>query len=902
VRSAIDIGRRRLLVGSTLGIVAVSFGAPGCSGAVGGPASGGRAVNAFVVFEPDGTITLINPAIEMGQGSGTALAQVLADALDADWSLIRVRGAPYSDAYGHPRFGGRLVTADSAATAEFWPILRRAGEQARVVLIWNAMAHWRCPAHQVRTEAGWLVHEDGRRMAYADLAPRVELPRYWSSLPQPAPSPSRLVGQPLLRLDLAAKLRGTWDYGVDSRSTQALVAVLLPADRVGAVLADAGDASARATPGVVDVRALPDRHAVAVVARDTWSALQGRRALRPIWVAPAETYDSEAALKRFAEIAAVGAPDAHVVRSVGAPVAEVPDRDAGAAPQRIVASVVSRHVTHAALEPLNAQATPTWMNQGADIIASTQAPSLDMRRAAQTAKRPPPVFNVQSTGVGGAFGRRVDNEVAGTAAWLALQLGSPVQVLQFVSDDIAHGQVRTLAAQHLEATLDARGRIVSWLHRTVGCATTARLFPERFAKEGFDQTLVDGSEHLYRIAEQRIESIHRPLPVACSFLRGVGAGFNLLGVESVIDEAADRAGQDALAYRLGLLEDARARRVVQALGEWLAAADEPGADGHAFMALRGSCMAMRARVRRGAEGQPQLVRLQCVVEPDDDPPLDTRLPGQGRRPGAGEPGAGRGPAGVVVQRQPEHGVGHQDRRRRTQAAPVRTALRPADGAAGAAGADLLRRQPPHPAVAGAAQARLGFGDFISWHVAGFDAIILAQTTALALESHGLGICYMGTTLHRWAIADFLDCPDHCLPVTSMVVGWPAEAPPQRDRLPGTAWIHDERYQRPTPADIDAHFAERERRGRERYLALGPEMAARWAEHGITSLAQFYTSKIKYDPDQFAAARARVPGLSGRSVTSEKPEGRSMPGHLMEPGSGPTIGASLSPWGPLAHRR
>ena len=158
-------------------------------------------------------------------------------------------------------------------------------------------------------------------------------------------------------------------------------------------------------------------------------------------------------------------------------------------------------------------------------------------------------------------------------------------------------------------------------------------------------------------------------------------------------------------------------------------------------------------------------------------------------------------------------------------------------------------------------ARLGFADFISWHVAGYDAIILAQTTALALESHGLGICYMGTTLHAMEkIADHLDCPDHCLPVTSMVVGWPAEAPPQRDRLPGTAWIHSERYQRPTPADIDAHFAERERRGRERYLALGPEMAARWAEHGITSLAQFYTSKIKYDPDQFALDSAALEDL------------------------------------------
>ena len=149
------------------------------------------------------------------------------------------------------------------------------------------------------------------------------------------------------------------------------------------------------------------------------------------------------------------------------------------------------------------------------------------------------------------------------------------------------------------------------------------------------------------------------------------------------------------------------------------------------------------------------------------------------------------------------------------------------------------------------QARLGFGDFISWHVAAFDAIILAQTTALALESHGLGICYMGTTLHRMGeIADFLELPDHCLPVTSLVVGWPAEAPAQRDRLPGRAWIHDERYRRPSPSDIDTHFADRDRKGRERYLAMGEEIVTRWAELGITSLAQYYTSRIKYDPDQF----------------------------------------------------
>ena len=148
-------------------------------------------------------------------------------------------------------------------------------------------------------------------------------------------------------------------------------------------------------------------------------------------------------------------------------------------------------------------------------------------------------------------------------------------------------------------------------------------------------------------------------------------------------------------------------------------------------------------------------------------------------------------------------------------------------------------------------ARLGFADLVSWHTAAFDAMILAQTTALALQSHGLGICYMGTTLFALrAIADFLELPAHCLPVTSLVVGWPAEAPAQRDRLPAAAWIHDERYQRPSADEIDARFGEREVRGRARYLAMGPEMAALWAEHGITTLAQYYTSQIKYDPDRF----------------------------------------------------
>jgi nitroreductase len=148
-------------------------------------------------------------------------------------------------------------------------------------------------------------------------------------------------------------------------------------------------------------------------------------------------------------------------------------------------------------------------------------------------------------------------------------------------------------------------------------------------------------------------------------------------------------------------------------------------------------------------------------------------------------------------------------------------------------------------------ARPNFDNLIAWHVAAFDAIIFAQTTALALEAQGLGICYMGTTLHSMReIADFLELPPNCLPATSMVVGWPDEAPAQRDRLPMAAWCHDEAYRKPDGAAIDELFRDREVAGWARYRALAPEFAARMDELGITSLAQFYTSDLKYAPDRF----------------------------------------------------
>ncbi|MEK7348571.1 MAG: nitroreductase family protein [Candidatus Eisenbacteria bacterium] len=157
-------------------------------------------------------------------------------------------------------------------------------------------------------------------------------------------------------------------------------------------------------------------------------------------------------------------------------------------------------------------------------------------------------------------------------------------------------------------------------------------------------------------------------------------------------------------------------------------------------------------------------------------------------------------------------------------------------------------------------ARDNFNNLIGYHVAAFDAMIVAQNVCLGFEARGLGICYMGTTLHSMGeIAAYLELPDTCLPVTTIVVGYPNEDPPKRDRLPLAAFLHDETYRRPTEEELEATYAQREVRGWARYMAY-PELKAKIEALGITSLAQFYTSEAKYDPDVFREDSAKLRAL------------------------------------------
>ena len=157
----------------------------------------------------------------------------------------------------------------------------------------------------------------------------------------------------------------------------------------------------------------------------------------------------------------------------------------------------------------------------------------------------------------------------------------------------------------------------------------------------------------------------------------------------------------------------------------------------------------------------------------------------------------------------------------------------------------------------ARNARDNFNNLVGYHVAAYDAMIVAQNVCLGFESRGLGICYMGTTIFTMGeIAEFLNLPDTCLPVTTIVVGYPDEAPGKRDRLPLSAFLHEEVYHYSSAKEMDEYYRDREVKGWARYMGI-PELKKLAEEGGITSLAQFYTSPYKYDPDEFATYSARI---------------------------------------------
>ena len=535
----------------------------------------GLTANAWVHITPRGTILIQCPTSEMGQGIMTSLPLLLAEELDADWDNVRVVQAGASPAFLNPVHFRTQGVGGSRSTRGYWLPMRLAGAQTRRILLDNAATRWAVPAGELTTASGTVSHaRSGRSMTYGEIAAFARVPAGLALVTEADLKPKsawRLIGRDVPRVDVPAKVNGSAVYGIDVTLPGMLYASILRppvatfphpqfAPDIGIAPARIDDRAALAIEGVL--RVIPLGHGVAVVGSDYWATVLGKRALKVEWQKGhrAETYDSAAVLKEFAEIARDTGRRGQI-RETGKA-----DEAFAQAASVMSAEFATEHVYHGAMEPLNATA---WVRgDEVDLWTPTQGQLWAQEVAAKAGGTVTAKVRVHTTLLGGGFGLKTEQLVNQEAVQLSRAMQQPVKVLWSREDDLKNGAYRPATAQRLEAAFSADGRITAWRTRLVADSVTLRARKQSWdATKGYDVVVMSGAASTYNIPNKRHEYLHQDRGIAAGYLNANGAGFTVFAVESFIDEIAARQGHDPLAFRLGLLTNPRARRVLEAVAE-----------------------------------------------------------------------------------------------------------------------------------------------------------------------------------------------------------------------------------------------------------------------------------------------------------------------------------------------
>ena len=597
--SALTTRRAFLKTGAAAGAgLLISFHVPPVLAAPGAAAR--FAPNAFLRITPDGEVIFVYPRSEMGQGSSTGLAMALAEELEADWARIRVeQGMPV------PEFGD-MTTGGSTTIRERMEPVRKAGAQAREMLIAAAAARWKVPAAECRAEDGHVVHAGRGRLAYGALAAAA------AKLPVPADPPLkkreqfRRIGTQPERLDGPAKVDGSARFGLDVRVPGMLVASIARCPVFGGKVAEVDPAAALAVPGVKRVERVGS--GVAVFATDTWSALRGREALKVTWEEGAlATLDSAAIRAAFVEAAA---KPGHTARKEGDGAAAL-----ARAARTVEAVYEAPYLAHATLEPQNATAHVTA--EGCELWVPSQSATEEQSRVAEALGIPKERVRVHVTFSGGGFGRRMMSDYAIQAALASKAAGVPVQVVWTREDDFRHDFYRPATYHVMRAGLDANGDPTAWSHRIVGPGIVASL-TGRGAEMGLDGTSVMGAADLpYAIPHLEVDWVWSDPGIPIGWWRSVGSSQNAFVVEAFLDEVAHAAGRDPLAFRLALLAGkprhrAALERAAKEAG-WGEAPPPGRARGIAVHECFGSIAAHVAEVSV-ADARVRVHRVTCAVD------------------------------------------------------------------------------------------------------------------------------------------------------------------------------------------------------------------------------------------------------------------------------------------------
>ncbi len=503
----------------------------------------GYVPNAFIKIDQQGEVTLIMPQVEMGQGVYTSLSMVMAEELDADWSRVRVEHAPPDEKhYANPMLSIQ-ATGNSNSIRAFWKPMRQAGASARACLVEAAAKNWGVPAGECRTEDSTVIHDrTGRKSAYGSLVGRASTLEPPKDPPLKDVSAFRLIGRPLKRLDTPEKANGKARYGIDVMPPGVKFATLAVSPVLGGKVTHVDDHRAKAIPGVGQVVVLDD--IVAVVGDHMWAAKCGLEALDVTWDdGPNGQVSSELIWSRLRDASlregAVAREVGDVVRTLGS--------SAGPAGGVLEATYEMPLLAHACMEPLNCTVHVT--PNSAEAWIGTQVMERVHAAVAKAAELPESQVTVHNHLIGGGFGRRLEPDMAYTAARIARHVDGPVKVVWTREEDIRHDIYRPAYHDRLWARLEG-DRIVGWKHRVSGSSVMARFLPPVFRK-GVDPDGVDSAQDIpYDIPNLRVEFIREEPPgINTGFWRGVGPNNNVFAIESFIDELARKAGKDPIDFR-----------------------------------------------------------------------------------------------------------------------------------------------------------------------------------------------------------------------------------------------------------------------------------------------------------------------------------------------------------------
>jgi isoquinoline 1-oxidoreductase subunit beta len=611
---------RRSFLGSSAaatGALVVGFHVPMSRQAFAQGAPAAPEINAWVVIRPDDTVIIRVARSEMGQGSLTGLAQLVAEELDCDWAKVTTEYPTPGQNLARNRVWGNFSTGGSRGIRESHDYVRKGGATARLLLVQAAADEWRVPAAECSAAASVITHvPSGRKTTYGKVAPAAATLTPPTDVKLKDPKDWKIAGKPLKRLDTLDKLTGAQVYGMDLNMPGLLNAAIRDCPVFGGKLRSFDAAAIEKRPGVKKIVRVGDS-AVAVVADTWWRAKTALDALPIEWdEGPNASVSSEsvaAVLK-----AGLDAPEAAVGNRVGDAKAAL-----ASAARRIEAVYSYPHQNHATMEVMNA--TARWTPERCEVWTPTQNGESALAATIEASGLPAPKCEVYKLHLGGGFGRRGMTDWIRQVVDIAKQMpGVPVKLIWSREEDMTHGRYHPVTQCKLSAGLDDKGTLTALHMRISGQSIVASVAPQNI-KDGKDPVVFQGlnppgpeASIGYAVPNLLIDHAMRNPHVPPGFWRGVNLNQNTIYLECFIDEIAFATKQDPLALRRKLLAGSpKHLGVLNAVAARVGWDTPPGVGIHRGLAQTmgfGSYVAACAEVSVSNEGVLKVLRIVAATD------------------------------------------------------------------------------------------------------------------------------------------------------------------------------------------------------------------------------------------------------------------------------------------------